>query len=43
MQAMAVSVIVESIRSLDLQWPVVSNAARQANAEARQLLQSEPD
>jgi PPK2 family polyphosphate:nucleotide phosphotransferase len=43
MQAMAVSVIVETIRSLDLQWPVVSNAARQANAEARQLLESEPD
>jgi PPK2 family polyphosphate:nucleotide phosphotransferase len=43
MQAMAVSVIVETIRSLDLRWPVVSDAARQANAEARVLLESEPD
>jgi PPK2 family polyphosphate:nucleotide phosphotransferase len=43
MQAMTVSVIVETIRSLDLQWPVVSDAARQANAEARKLLEAEPD
>ena len=43
MQAMAVSVIVETINSLDLQWPIVSDAARQANAEARELLEAEPD
>jgi PPK2 family polyphosphate:nucleotide phosphotransferase len=43
MQAMAVSVIVETIRSLDLHWPVVSDAARRANAEARELLDAEPD
>jgi PPK2 family polyphosphate:nucleotide phosphotransferase len=43
MQAMAATVIVETISSLDLRWPVVSDAARQANAEARALLESEPD
>ena len=43
MQAMTVSVIVDTINSLDLQWPVVSDAARQANAEARELLEAEPD
>jgi PPK2 family polyphosphate:nucleotide phosphotransferase len=43
MQALAVSVIVDSIRSLDLEWPVVSDAARRANAEARALLEAEPD
>ncbi|HZB43232.1 MAG TPA: hypothetical protein VE487_19835, partial [Ilumatobacter sp.] len=43
MQAMTVSVIVDTIHSLDLQWPVVSDAGRQANAEARALLEAEPD
>ncbi len=43
MQALVVSVIVETIRSLELQWPVVSDAARHANAEARELLEAEPD
>ena len=43
MQAMAVSVIVETIHTLDLQWPIVSDAARQANAEARTMLEAEPD
>ena len=43
MQAMTVSVIAETIHSLDLQWPIVSDAARQANAEARKLLEAEPD
>jgi PPK2 family polyphosphate:nucleotide phosphotransferase len=43
MQAMTVSVVVDTINSLDLQWPVVSDAARQANAEARELLEAEPD
>ena len=43
MQAMTVSVMVDTINSLDLQWPVVSDAARQANAEARELLEAEPD
>ena len=40
---MTVSVIVDTINSLDLQWPIVSDAARQANAEARELLEAEPD
>jgi PPK2 family polyphosphate:nucleotide phosphotransferase len=43
MQAMAVSVIVETIHTLDLQWPIVSDAARQANAEARTMLEAESD
>jgi hypothetical protein len=43
MQALVVSVIVEAIRSLDLHWPIVSDAARHANAEARELLDAEPD
>ena len=43
MQALVVSVVVDTIRSLDLRWPVVSDAARHANAEARELLEAEPD
>ena len=43
MQAMAVSVIVETIHTLELQWPIVSDAARQANAEARRMLEAEDD
>ena len=43
MQAMTVSVMVDTINSLDLQWPVVSDAAREANAKARELLEAEPD
>jgi PPK2 family polyphosphate:nucleotide phosphotransferase len=43
MQAMAVSVIVETIHTLDLHWPIVSDAARQANAEARAMLEAEAD
>jgi PPK2 family polyphosphate:nucleotide phosphotransferase len=43
MQAMAVSVIVETIHTLDLQWPIVSDAARQANADARIMLEAESD
>ncbi len=43
MQALTVSVMVDTINSLDLQWPVVSDAARQANAAARELLEAEPD
>jgi len=42
-QAMAVSVIVETIHTLDLKWPIVSDAARQANAEARRMLEAESD
>jgi PPK2 family polyphosphate:nucleotide phosphotransferase len=43
MQAMVVSVIVETIHSLQLKWPVVSDAARRANAEARELLDAESE
>ena len=43
MQALVVSLIVEGIRSLDLEWPIVSDAARRANAEARELLEAETD
>jgi PPK2 family polyphosphate:nucleotide phosphotransferase len=43
MQAMVASVMVDQITSLDLQWPTVSEADRIANAEARALLEAEPD
>ena len=43
MQAMTASVMVDTINSMDLQWPLVSDAARQANAAARELLEAEPD
>ena len=43
MQAMAVSIIVDAITSLDLQWPTVSDTDRKANAEARRLLEAEPE
>jgi PPK2 family polyphosphate:nucleotide phosphotransferase len=43
MQAMAAAVIVDSITSLDLQWPAVSDADRVENAEARARLEAEPD
>jgi PPK2 family polyphosphate:nucleotide phosphotransferase len=43
MQAMAVSIIVDTIATLDLRWPTVSDAERQANAEARRELEAEPD
>lgn len=41
MQAMAAAVITEAIHSLDLRWPVVSDADRDANARARQQLEAE--
>jgi PPK2 family polyphosphate:nucleotide phosphotransferase len=43
MQAMAVSIIVGAITSLDLEWPTVSDTDRKANAEARRLLEAEPE
>ncbi len=43
MQAMAAAVIVDSITSLDLQWPTVSEAELAQNAEARARLEAEPD
>jgi hypothetical protein len=41
MQAMVVRMLVESIRSLDLSWPAVSEEARARQAEARRVLEAE--
>ncbi len=43
MQAMASAIIVDTIGSLDLQWPTVSDEARDANANARLELEAEAD
>jgi PPK2 family polyphosphate:nucleotide phosphotransferase len=43
MQAMVVSIIVDTINSLDLRWPSVSDAEREANVKARLVLEAEPD
>jgi PPK2 family polyphosphate:nucleotide phosphotransferase len=43
MQAMVVSILVDVIASLDLQWPVVTDEERAANEKARQELEAEPD
>jgi PPK2 family polyphosphate:nucleotide phosphotransferase len=43
MQAMVVSILVDTVRSLDLHWPSVSERAHAANAEARRALDAEPD
>ncbi len=43
MQAMTVSIIVDTIKSLRLEWPTVSDKDREDNAMARQLLEAEPD
>jgi PPK2 family polyphosphate:nucleotide phosphotransferase len=42
MQAMTVTILVDTIRSLDLHWPTVSDEEREANAIARQALDAEP-
>jgi PPK2 family polyphosphate:nucleotide phosphotransferase len=41
MQAMVVSILVDAITSLDLQWPTVSDKEREANARARKALEAE--
>jgi PPK2 family polyphosphate:nucleotide phosphotransferase len=41
MQAMAVSIVVDTITALDLAYPTVSAADREDNAEARRLLEAE--
>lgn len=41
MQAMAAAILVDTIRSLDLQWPTVSDQDRAANAVARRELEAE--
>jgi PPK2 family polyphosphate:nucleotide phosphotransferase len=41
-QALVASILVDSIRSLDLRWPEVSAQQLEANAAARRLLDEEP-
>ena len=43
MQAMVAAILVDTINSLDLQWPTVSDKARAANAKARERLEAEAD
>ena len=43
MQAMAAAILVDTIGSLDLRWPTVSDKDRAANAKARQELEAESD
>lgn len=43
MQALTVAVLVDAIESLDLRYPTVSDADRERNAEARRILEAEPD
>jgi hypothetical protein len=43
MQAMVASILVDTVNALDLQWPVVSDEDRRANARAREVLEAEPD
>jgi PPK2 family polyphosphate:nucleotide phosphotransferase len=43
MQAMVASILVDTITSLDLAWPTVSEKQHQENAEARKQLEAEPD
>jgi PPK2 family polyphosphate:nucleotide phosphotransferase len=43
MQAMTAAILVDTIASLDLQWPTVSDKDRAANAKARQELEAESD
>jgi hypothetical protein len=43
MQAMVAAILVDTIASLDLRWPEVSDQARAANAQARRKLAAEPE
>ena len=43
MQAMVAAILIDTIHSLDLGWPEVSEQARAANAEARRRLVAEPE
>jgi PPK2 family polyphosphate:nucleotide phosphotransferase len=42
-QALVALVLVETVKSLDLQWPQVSEAEHAANLEARKKLEAEPN
>jgi hypothetical protein len=43
MQAIVARLLVETIDGLGLSWPQVSDKDREANAEARRLLEAEKD
>ena len=43
MQALVAAVVADTIESLDLRWPTVTDADREANARARTALEAEPD
>jgi PPK2 family polyphosphate:nucleotide phosphotransferase len=43
MQAMTATILVDTINSLDLSWPTVSDADREANEAARAVLEAEPE
>jgi PPK2 family polyphosphate:nucleotide phosphotransferase len=43
MQAMVATILVDTIHSLELSWPEVSEQAQAANAEARRKLAAEPE
>lgn len=43
MQALVAAVVADTIESLDLRWPTVTDADREANARARAALEAEPD
>ena len=43
LQAMVATLLVETIGSLDLQWPTVTDEDREANELARRELEAEPD
>ena len=43
MQAMVAAILIDTIQSLDLHWPEVSEQARAANDAARRSLAAEPE
>jgi PPK2 family polyphosphate:nucleotide phosphotransferase len=43
MQAMVATILVDTIEGLDLQWPIVSDEERAANAKARRELEAESE
>lgn len=43
MQAMAAAIVVDTIQALDLHWPTVSDAQREANENARRELEAESE
>ena len=43
MQALVAAIVADTIEGLDLQWPTVTDADREANARARAALEAESD